>query len=105
MESSPKQTLIVYMRQRNVSYPRVINFLLYKYARNETIMKTQNAINNLQQLRNQCASNFADYVRPRTHHCGSVNGPINQIDISSTVSHTRSANRPPVTGLNIPIPI
>lgn len=81
LESSPKQMLIAYMRQRNVSYPKFVNFLLYKYASNETIMKIQDAIKNLQQLPNERASDFADYVLSRTKRCCSAYGPINQIEI------------------------
>lgn len=48
------------MHHHVVSYPRVINFVLDKYASKETIMQTQDAIKNLKQLPNQRSSDFAD---------------------------------------------
>lgn len=81
LESIPKQTLIAYMSQSKISYLKVVNFVLYKYASNETIMKTQDAIKNLQKLPNQRASDSADYVRSRTNHCCIPYGPLNQIEI------------------------
>lgn len=67
IEVNPKQTVTAYMRHRSVSYPDVFNFLLDKYASNETIIQTQDAIKNLQQLPNQCASDFDDYIRSRNN--------------------------------------
>lgn len=64
-----------------VSYPDVINFLLDKCSRNETIFQTQDGVKNLQNLSNQRASDFDDYIRSETKRCGSAYRPVNRIEI------------------------
>lgn len=72
LKASPNQMLIAYMRHWIVSYPKFINFLLDKYASNETIIQTPNEINNLQKLQNRRASDFADFIRSRISCSGSA---------------------------------
>lgn len=69
------------MRQRVVSYPKVLNLLLEMYANNEAIIKTQDAIKNLQKRPNQRASDFANCIRSRTDRCRIAHGQVNQIEI------------------------
>lgn len=45
LEGQPKLTLINYLRQPGITYQKTINFLLTKYARNETILQTVDTIN------------------------------------------------------------
>lgn len=69
------------MCHRIVSYPKAIKALLDKYASNESIIQTQDAIKNLKKWSNQRTPNFADLIRSRTNWCGSAYGQINQIEI------------------------
>lgn len=69
------------MCQRIVSYPRVVNFLLNKYASNDTTIYTKDAIKNLQKRPKQRAYDFADYTFSRTNHYGSAYVPIIKIKI------------------------
>lgn len=95
--ASPKQTLIAYMRHHFVSYPKAIS--------NETIIQTQDVVKKLHQLPNKRASDFAYYIPSQTNRCDSAYRPINQIDIFTMASPTRSVSRPPIIGPTIPISI
>lgn len=69
-KGQPKLTLINYLRQQGITYPKKINLLRTKHASNVKILQVFDMINNLTQLRNQRTSDFADYVRPRMNHYG-----------------------------------
>lgn len=47
----------------------------------EKVIQTPEEIKNLQQLPNQLASDFADYIWSRPNQCASTYGPNNEIQI------------------------
>lgn len=78
-----------------VSYPKVVKFPLDKYASNETIIQTQDAIKNIPQLTNQRTLDFTDYICSQTNRCGSAYRPTNKLEIIiHSIAHRVSEQNP-----------